>query len=91
MLSFFAYNARLQCLIFGVHIDLLQIYLSVLLPCDADWGKIELNKEDGESISGFLAVKQMHSFTPSSSLAALQRPHQKCLEIHSRQNSPFVW
>ena len=37
MSSLYAYNGRMQGLIFGVHLDLQQIFLCVQLPRSADW------------------------------------------------------
>ena len=37
-MSLYAYSACMQGLTFGVHFDLLQIFLCKQLPCSADWG-----------------------------------------------------
>ena len=60
ILTPYAHNTRVQGLIFGVHVDMLQIFLCVQLPRLADWPVSPPEPSPGPSLQAAVFPQNLH-------------------------------
>ena len=80
MSSLYTYNGRVQGLIFGVHLDSQQIFLSVQLQRSADWPKREITGAQGDqSFSPHLLPPSTYSLVSCIQCHVFKLRNKPCL------------